>query len=285
MGSVTKVHAVYDRPFWRDEGLNGQVVSDEGAVLVTFDDSPPDASHGILLGFIAGDECREPRPLHSDRAGRRRRGRPRPLLRAPAAARSRWWSSTGRPSPIPAAVPWPCSPRACSPDSEPALRDPVGPVHWAGHRDGHPVVWVHRRGPLVGCARRRRGSRRAGVAEAVADRDEICEAYADWRVRCNENERLRRMLRGWDKVVHLVATDTADRFTIVVRDQLLADLVDGADAVADLVVTATSEDFADLFWGDLNPSEKYMSGEITLAGAQEDVMRLDAMSMVAFLDQ
>jgi putative sterol carrier protein len=51
------------------------------------------------------------------------------------------------------------------------------------------------------------------------------------------------------------------------------------------VVTATSEDFADLFWGDLNPSEKYMSGEITLAGSQDDVMRLDAMSMVAFLDQ
>jgi putative sterol carrier protein len=119
----------------------------------------------------------------------------------------------------------------------------------------------------------------------VADRDEVTEAYADWRARCNENERLRRMLRGWDRVVHLVATDTGDRFTVVVRDQSLAALADGADEVADLIVTATSEDFADLFWGDLNPSQKYMSGEITLAGAQEDVMRLDAMSMVAFLDQ
>jgi putative sterol carrier protein len=119
----------------------------------------------------------------------------------------------------------------------------------------------------------------------MADRAEIAEAYADWRTRCNDNERLRRMLRGWDRVVHLVATDTGDRFTVVVADQRLAALADGAEAVADLVVTATSEDFADLFWGDLNPSEKYMSGEITLAGAQEDVMRLDAMSMVAFLDQ
>jgi len=119
----------------------------------------------------------------------------------------------------------------------------------------------------------------------MADRAEIAAAYADWRQRCNDNERLRRMLRGWDRIVHLVATDTDDRFTVVVADQLLAELVDGADAVADLVVTATSEDFADLFWGDLNPSEKYMSGEITLAGAQDDVMRLDAMSMVAFLDQ
>ncbi len=119
----------------------------------------------------------------------------------------------------------------------------------------------------------------------MADRDEIAEAYADWRLRCNANERLRRMLRGWDRVVHLVAVDTGDRFTVVVRDQTLAELAVGDDTVADLIVTATSEDFTDLFWGDLNPSEKYMSGEITLAGAQEDVMRLDAMSMVAFLDQ
>jgi putative sterol carrier protein len=118
----------------------------------------------------------------------------------------------------------------------------------------------------------------------MADRDEIFEAYADWRARCNQNERLRRMLRGWDRVVHLVASDSGDRFTVTIKDQRLAELVDGAEAVADLIVTASSEDFADLFWGDLNPSEKYMSGEITLAGAQEDVMRLDAMSMVAFLD-
>ncbi|HTT86731.1 MAG TPA: SCP2 sterol-binding domain-containing protein [Acidimicrobiales bacterium] len=119
----------------------------------------------------------------------------------------------------------------------------------------------------------------------MAGRDEIFEAYADWRERCNANERLRRMLRGWDRVVHLVARDTGDRFTVVVREQTLAELVEGTDAVADLVVTAASEDFADLFWGDLNPSEKYMSGQITLAGSQDDVMRLDAMSMVAFLDQ
>ena len=119
----------------------------------------------------------------------------------------------------------------------------------------------------------------------MADRHEIFEAYADWRLRCNENERLRRMLRGWDRIVHLVATDTGDRFTVEIRDQTLAELTDGAEVAADLIVTATSEDFADLFWGDLNPSEKYMSGEITLAGSQEDVMRLDAMSMVAFLEQ
>ncbi len=119
----------------------------------------------------------------------------------------------------------------------------------------------------------------------MATADEIAEAYADWQVRCNGNARLARMLRGWDRTVHLMATDTGDGFTIAVSGSVLADLRHGLVDRPDLVVSATSEDFADLFWGDLNPSEKYVSGEIVLAGSSEDVMRLDAMSMVAFLDQ
>lgn len=119
----------------------------------------------------------------------------------------------------------------------------------------------------------------------MASAEEVVEAYEQWRERCNANERLRRMLRGWDRVLHLEASDTGDSFTAEVRHQVIGSLSQGKLGAPDMVVTATSEDFADLFWGDLNPSEKYMSGEIVLAGSQEDVMRLDAMSMVAFLDQ
>ncbi|MFI6896409.1 flavin monoamine oxidase family protein [Streptomyces sp. NPDC050256] len=58
MGSVGKAIAVYDTPFWRADGLNGQVVSDSGAVRSTFDNSPPDGSYGALMGFIESDEMR-----------------------------------------------------------------------------------------------------------------------------------------------------------------------------------------------------------------------------------
>jgi monoamine oxidase len=55
-GSVMKVYAAYDRPFWRDEGLNGQAASDRGPVKVTFDNSPPSGTPGVLMGFLeAGD--------------------------------------------------------------------------------------------------------------------------------------------------------------------------------------------------------------------------------------
>ncbi len=81
----------------------------------------------------------------------------------------------------------------------------------------------------------------------MASAGEVAEAYADWQVRCNGNARLARMLRGWVRTVHLRATDTGDGFTIAVAGSVLADLRHGLDGRPDLVVTATSEDFADLF--------------------------------------
>lgn len=58
MGSVIKIHAVYDRPFWRDDGLSGQAASDAGPIKITFDNSPPDAHIGILTGFMEADDGR-----------------------------------------------------------------------------------------------------------------------------------------------------------------------------------------------------------------------------------
>lgn len=49
-----KADAVYDRPFWRAEGLTGLGVSDRGAVRVAFDNGPADARVGVLLAFIGG---------------------------------------------------------------------------------------------------------------------------------------------------------------------------------------------------------------------------------------
>ncbi|MEU5042283.1 flavin monoamine oxidase family protein [Streptomyces griseorubiginosus] len=59
MASVGKAIAIYDTPFWRADGLNGQVVSDSGVISSTFDNSPPDASYGALMGFIEADEARK----------------------------------------------------------------------------------------------------------------------------------------------------------------------------------------------------------------------------------
>ncbi|MDZ7687401.1 MAG: flavin monoamine oxidase family protein [Halobacteriales archaeon] len=58
MGSVTKCIASYEEPFWREEGLSGEVVDAEGPVGLIMDDSPSDGSSGALVGFLLGDDGR-----------------------------------------------------------------------------------------------------------------------------------------------------------------------------------------------------------------------------------
>jgi monoamine oxidase len=52
MGSVIKYWVAYREPFWRKRGLNGEVTSDQPPTDGFYDASPPDASVGLLVGFI-----------------------------------------------------------------------------------------------------------------------------------------------------------------------------------------------------------------------------------------
>ena len=58
-GAVIKCFAVYDRPFWHEQGLSGFAVMECDPVHLVFDNSPPDVSCGILLGFIEGAQARQ----------------------------------------------------------------------------------------------------------------------------------------------------------------------------------------------------------------------------------
>lgn len=132
MGSVIKTMTVYDRPWWRDEGLSGQAAGLGRMVSVVFDNSPTDATCGVLLGFIEGRASHEARRLSSDeRRAAVARGLavyfgPRALDSVEYVEQD-WageeWSGGcygGRLTP------------GVWTQLGPALREPIGRIHWAG---------------------------------------------------------------------------------------------------------------------------------------------------------
>jgi monoamine oxidase len=131
-GSAIKVEAVYPTPFWRSHGLAGQVTSDTGPIRITFDNSPPDGSPGVLLGFVEGQAARAFAALSA--ADRRSRA---------IACFVRYFGQqaanpTGYIEMNWAAEPWTrgCyggfTPPGVLSDFGPAIRAPVGRIHWAG---------------------------------------------------------------------------------------------------------------------------------------------------------
>jgi monoamine oxidase len=138
-GSVVKCMAVYERPFWRERGLSGAVTSVTGPVSVGFDNSPPDGSPGVLLGFLEGRAAREAMDLSRDE----RRGLVAecfgrffgPEAADPVDYVDKAWGADE----------WSRGcyggfmPPGAWLDHGPALREPIGPIHWAGAETA--TVW------------------------------------------------------------------------------------------------------------------------------------------------
>ncbi len=131
-GTLMKFEAIYDTPFWRASGLNGQAVSENGPIKATFDTSPPDGSVGIMMGFIGGHEAR----TWGDRPAADRRAAALQNLAdyfGSAALNPRDvvefnWSAEPWNRGCPVAVLGP----GTLTDFGAALRTPVGRIHWAG---------------------------------------------------------------------------------------------------------------------------------------------------------
>jgi monoamine oxidase len=138
-GTVIKCMAIYPAPFWRADGLTGQAASDVGPVRVTFDNSPPDAEPGVLLGFLEGRQARA--------LGRRTPEERRdavvgcftrlfgPHAASPERYVERVWADEE----------WTRGCYGCAmptgawTEFGPALRAPIGPLHWAGAETA--TVW------------------------------------------------------------------------------------------------------------------------------------------------
>jgi monoamine oxidase len=138
-GRLSKCMALYERPFWRDDDLSGEAVCDGGPLTLTFDSSPRDGSTGVLLGFVGGPEVGD---LKGKTAAERRdavlacfgrlfgRRAEQPLDYAEREWSAEQWSGGGPTSNF-----GPGGWTGCGP----ALREPVGRVHWAGTETA--TVW------------------------------------------------------------------------------------------------------------------------------------------------
>ena len=131
-GHLVKVQAIYERSFWRADGLNGTSICDTGPLNVTFDSSPESGTPGVLLGFSGGDEGRRFSALSAEE---RRAAALRSLARAFGSQALRpidYLESDWAAEPYSRGCPVGIAPPGLLTSYGRALREPVGRLHWAG---------------------------------------------------------------------------------------------------------------------------------------------------------
>jgi monoamine oxidase len=131
-GTLTKVSASYATPFWRDGGYTGTGLSSSGFVSATFDGSPPDGDPGVVFGFVGGDKAREYEQLSKGERRARILSEFAQFWGPEAESPLEYWDTRWpaqrwiRGGPV--GIHGPGSLVA----NGPALRVPVGRIHWAG---------------------------------------------------------------------------------------------------------------------------------------------------------
>ncbi len=133
MGTIAKVFAIYPTAFWRETGMSGYATGTLPTVLGTADSSPPNGQPGILAGFVTGSAALA-------WASQPEEQRKQAVI---ADYVTYWGSQAASPIQYLDAV-WPADqftggaynafmpPSVWTGGYGPALRAPVGRIHWAG---------------------------------------------------------------------------------------------------------------------------------------------------------
>jgi monoamine oxidase len=132
MGSVIKVQCLYPAPFWRDAGWSGQIANNDEPVSITFDNTPESGAPGIVLGFIEGKAAR----IWGERSLEERREAVLACLvkyfgqqaAQPVEYLEKYWAEDVYARGCYSGY----MPPGVWTSYGPALREPVGRIHWAG---------------------------------------------------------------------------------------------------------------------------------------------------------
>lgn len=132
IGATIKFQALYDRAFWRDAGLSGELVCTSGPISVVFDNTSHDGRQPALTGFCVGAAALRVSQMSDDdqrrvfvdvlARGFGEEARNHTHLRIKDWTLDPW--VRGCPTGI--------MPPGVLGTFGPALRAPVGPLHWAG---------------------------------------------------------------------------------------------------------------------------------------------------------
>ena len=133
MGAAVKIFVRYEKSFWRDKGFSGEAACGDGPISVTYDQCNEDGSSPCLMAFVGGKHART---WHSiDLAERKNivtqrlsRYFGKEALKYTAYQENDWTGEIHSGGGAPIAL----FPSGTLSVHGPALREPVGRIHWAG---------------------------------------------------------------------------------------------------------------------------------------------------------
>jgi|YelNatPaOPRAMG01_1025707.scaffolds.fasta_scaffold31934_2 putative sterol carrier protein len=95
--------------------------------------------------------------------------------------------------------------------------------------------------------------------------------------RVNENTTLKKILKGWSKLIVIKTKDPDTIATLKVEKGVVVDVKFEDTPNADITLSALADVINDIFIGKANPSRLYLDGTLKVFASQKDQMVLDSI--------
>ncbi len=96
---------------------------------------------------------------------------------------------------------------------------------------------------------------------------------------CNSNDRLRQMNREWNRTIVIRETDSGNAYWLRSQEGTIQS-GEGSQFEADLEVEGSHDVIRSVFSGEMSPTEPYNAGDLLVKGRQDDLMRLDIITLL-----
>jgi hypothetical protein len=106
----------------------------------------------------------------------------------------------------------------------------------------------------------------------------------DFENRFNNDQRVKKLIKGWNRYLKVDSTDTGEIYTLTIQDLAVKKIEQGCpvdDEHEDLItLQAAQEPLVRIFTGKYNPSHALIDGALAVFSGERDKVKLEAIAMI-----
>jgi len=112
----------------------------------------------------------------------------------------------------------------------------------------------------------------------------LWDCLDDFRHRFNQNPRVKKIIKDWNRSIVVECLDTGEALTLVIRDLEVTEILPYAAETHEsrILLQANQDIHKQIFTGIYNPSHALMDGAIAVFASDRDQVKLEAIAMVTW---
>ncbi|HEX4603012.1 MAG TPA: hypothetical protein VH724_03390 [Candidatus Angelobacter sp.] len=112
----------------------------------------------------------------------------------------------------------------------------------------------------------------------------LLASLQDFQNRFNNDQRVKKLIKGWNRYLKVDGTDTGEIYTLTIQDLAATNIEAGCTLADDdenvIALQAAQEVLVRIFTGKYNPAHALIDGALAVFSGERDKVKLEAIAMI-----